>query len=66
MSQSARVNVPVLLMTGAIALIFGSPAHAQVIRGCVQQSSLQVRIIGPAEVCRQTETLVTWTHPRIT
>src|SRR5580765_45848 len=55
------VNVAaVALMSAAITLLFGSSAQAQVIRACVQKDSLQVRIIGPSEVCRQTEFLVTW------
>jgi len=31
-----------------------------VIHGCVQQGSLQVRIVGPDDVCRDPETAVHW------
>lgn len=55
-----RLSIAVAVMMAGIALFLASPAQAQVIRGCVQKDSLQVRIIGPTDVCRSTETLVTW------
>jgi hypothetical protein len=55
-----RRSAAVVFITVAMGLLFASQAHAQVIRACVQRSSLQVRIVGPTEACRSTETLVTW------
>jgi len=55
------------LATVALALAFlvlaipeGLAQDQNTIRACVQKSSQQVRIIGPADSCRQTESLVVW------
>lgn len=64
--MKSRRRFGVLCVASALAvavLMPAAPALAQsttVIRACVQQSSLQTRIIGPNETCRGTESLVTW------
>lgn len=64
--MSPRLRFGVLFVASALAvaaLFPTAPVLAQspaVIRACVQQGSLQVRIIGPTEACRAPETLITW------
>jgi hypothetical protein len=55
------MRYPIILIAGAL-LLTGAPrtVNAQTIRGCVQKSSQQVRIIDNADSCKQTEVQVTW------
>ncbi|HEU0106250.1 MAG TPA: hypothetical protein VFT38_08775 [Vicinamibacteria bacterium] len=55
----------VLCATLGVALLAPRPADADggdptVIHACVQKSSQQVRIVGPNDACRSTETAVHW------
>jgi hypothetical protein len=59
--RTVRLLAGACLWLGAVVCVPAASAQTSaVIRGCVQQASGQLRIIGPADTCRRDESLLTW------
>ena len=61
-SMMLGIVIGVFLLTPLLAPLIAD-AHGGVlgvIHGCVQQGSLQVRIVGPDDACRDVETAIHW------